>query len=136
MPRVCAHATPAMATVVFFDIEGSTATMARLEEEDWRDALEDARDLLDPRIDYIVDVVGEFGGTVARIQGDGVMAIFGAPKPLEKHWVGACAAALKVRAAGPYFLPVHPTCVTDNHEAWLKALRVLLAKVILLCPGD
>jgi class 3 adenylate cyclase len=89
--------TPAMATVVFFDIEGSTATMARLEEEDWRDALEDARDLLDPRIDYIVDVVGEFGGTVARIQGDGVMAIFGAPKPLEKHWVGACAAALKVR---------------------------------------
>lgn len=89
--------TPALATVVFFDIQGSTATMARLEEEDWRDALEDARDLLDPRIDYIVDAVGEFGGTVARIQGDGVMAVFGAPKPLDKHWISACAAALKVR---------------------------------------
>jgi len=89
--------TPAMATVVFFDVVGSTETMARLEEESWRDALENARDLLDPLIDFIIDTVRELGGTVARVQGDGVMAVFGAPKPLEKHAVSACAAALKVR---------------------------------------
>jgi class 3 adenylate cyclase/tetratricopeptide (TPR) repeat protein len=89
--------TPAMATVVFFDIVGSTEAMARLEEDDWRDALDDARALLDPQIDFIIDTVHDLGGTVARVQGDGVMAVFGAPKPLEKHAVAACAAALKVR---------------------------------------
>jgi class 3 adenylate cyclase/tetratricopeptide (TPR) repeat protein len=89
--------TPAMATVVFFDVVGSTETMARLEDESWRDALEEARDLLDPLIDFIIDTVRELGGTIARVQGDGVMAVFGAPKPLEKHAIAACAAALKVR---------------------------------------
>jgi class 3 adenylate cyclase/tetratricopeptide (TPR) repeat protein len=89
--------TPAMGTVVFFDVVGSTDTMARLEDEGWRDALEEARDQLDPLIDFIIDTVRDLGGTVARVQGDGVMAVFGAPKPLEKHAVNACAAALKVR---------------------------------------
>lgn len=89
--------TPAMATVVFFDVVGSTEALARLEDEDWRDALEDARDLLDPQIDFIIDTVRDLGGTIARVQGDGVMAVFGAPKPLERHAVNACLAALKVR---------------------------------------
>lgn len=89
--------TPAVGTVVFFDIEGSTPTMERLENEDWRDALDETCDLLDPCIDFIIDTIEALGGTVARVQGDGVMAVFGAPKPLETHAFAACAAALKVR---------------------------------------
>lgn len=89
--------TPAAATILFADLVGSTETLARLEEEDRRDALDNARDLLDARIDAMADIVREFGGTVARVQGDGIMASFGAPKPLEKHAFNACAAALKIR---------------------------------------
>jgi class 3 adenylate cyclase/tetratricopeptide (TPR) repeat protein len=89
--------TPAAATILFADMVGSTQTLALFEEEDWRDAQENARDLFDDRINAAAAIVRKYGGTVARVQGDGIMAAFGAPKPLEKHAFNACAAALEIR---------------------------------------
>lgn len=92
-----AEGSPVHVTIVFIDIVGSTDELARLAQDDWRHALDEARDRLDPQIQFIKDVIHEFGGTVARVQGDGVLAIFGGLKAIENHAVNACGAALKVR---------------------------------------
>jgi adenylate cyclase len=36
---------------------------------------------------------------VVRLQGDGIMALFGAPQPQEDHAVRACCAGLAMQAA-------------------------------------
>ena len=40
-----------------------------------------------------------YGGTVNRVTGDGLMAMFGAPFTDEEHALGACCAALEMHAA-------------------------------------
>ena len=43
--------------------------------------------------------IGRFGGSVNKLQGDGLMAIFGDPIPQEDHAVQACCAAIAIRDA-------------------------------------
>jgi class 3 adenylate cyclase/tetratricopeptide (TPR) repeat protein len=74
-------------TVLFADIDGSTALIADLDPE------EAARQLASV-IEAMREAVGRFEGTVNKLQGDGVMALFGAPIPQEDHAVRACCAAL------------------------------------------
>src|SRR5260370_23244756 len=45
------------------------------------------------------EAVRRFEGSVVRVQGDGVMAFFGAPAPQEDHAVRACCAGLALQAA-------------------------------------
>jgi adenylate cyclase len=42
--------------------------------------------------------VRRFEGSVVRVQGDGIMALFGAPKPQEDHAIRACCAGLAMQA--------------------------------------
>jgi class 3 adenylate cyclase len=58
-----------MVTIVFTDIEGSTATMERLGEEAWVDMLRAHNGL-------VRGLVGEHGGDVVKSQGDGFMLAF------------------------------------------------------------
>lgn len=58
-----------MVTIVFTDIEGSTATMERLGEEAWVDMLRGHNDV-------VRGLVGEHGGDVVKSQGDGFMLAF------------------------------------------------------------
>jgi class 3 adenylate cyclase len=77
-------------TVLFADIKGS------LELIEGRDP-EDVQTLLDSAIRSMMNAVHRYEGTVNRVQGDGIMAIFGAPLAHEDHAVRACYAALAMQ---------------------------------------
>ena len=77
-------------TVLFADIKGSTELVENLDPEQ-------ANRLLDPALKAMMDAVHRFEGTVNKVQGDGVMALFGAPLAHEDHAVRACYAALTMQ---------------------------------------
>jgi class 3 adenylate cyclase/tetratricopeptide (TPR) repeat protein len=77
-------------TVMFADVRGSTELLADLDPED-------ARKLLDPILERMMEAVHRYEGTVNRVLGDGIMAIFGAPLAHEDHAVRACYAALAMQ---------------------------------------
>ena len=79
-------------SVLFADVVGSTALIEGLDPEE-------ASTRLAPAIDAMKDAVRRFEGSVVRVQGDGIMALFGAPTPQEDHAVRACCAALAMQAA-------------------------------------
>jgi|SRR5581483_442424 len=59
-------------TVLFADIAGSTAIAERMDPEDWTVLVGDAFQRMNQTIE-------RYGGTIARLMGDGVLAFFGAP---------------------------------------------------------
>ena len=78
------------ATVIFVDIVRSTEMVAHLDPED-------AMARLRPALDAMCAQVRRFDGTVVRTLGDGIMAVFGAPRAHEGHAVLACEAAVAIR---------------------------------------
>ena len=58
---------------------------------------EDARKLLDPVLERMMEAVHRYEGTVNQVMGDGIMALFGAPLAHEDHAVRACYAALRMQ---------------------------------------
>ena len=80
------------ATILFADIVGSTAMVATRDPEV-------ALDILRPALSQLSEAVQRYGGTVNRVTGDGVMAMFGAPFTDEEHALGACCAALEMHSA-------------------------------------
>src|SRR4029434_8964734 len=79
-------------TVLFADLKGSMELLARRDPEE-------ARQLLDPVLEQMMDAVHRYEGTVNQVMGDGIMALFGAPIAHEDHAVRACYAALAMHAA-------------------------------------
>src|SRR5918996_2699056 len=79
-------------TVLFADLKGSMELLAD------RDA-EDARRILDPVLERMMEAVHRYEGTVNQVMGDGIMALFGAPLAQKDHAVRACCAALRRQAA-------------------------------------
>jgi class 3 adenylate cyclase len=57
---------------------------------------EDARRLLDPVLEHMMEAVHRYEGTVNQVMGDGIMALFGAPLAHEDHAVRACHAGLRM----------------------------------------
>jgi tetratricopeptide (TPR) repeat protein len=58
---------------------------------------EEARKILDPVLERMMDAVHRYEGTVNQVMGDGIMALFGAPLAHEDHAVRACYAALRMQ---------------------------------------
>ena len=58
---------------------------------------EEARKLLDPVLERMMEAVHCYEGTVNQVMGDGIMALFGAPLAHEDHAVRACYAALRMQ---------------------------------------
>ena len=79
-------------TVLFADMRGSTELIADRDPEE-------ASRILDPVIERMIEAVHFFEGTVSRVMGDGIMALFGAPLAHEDHAVRACYAALQMQDA-------------------------------------
>jgi class 3 adenylate cyclase len=79
-------------TVLFADLKGSMELLADRDPEE-------ARKLLDPVLELMMEAVHRYEGTVNQVMGDGVMALFGAPLAHEDHAVRACYAALRMQEA-------------------------------------
>src|SRR6185437_12784616 len=77
-------------TVLFADIRGSAALIEDLDPED-------AELRLRPALDAMINAVHRYEGTINRIQGDGIMALFGAPITHEDNAVRAAYAALEMQ---------------------------------------
>ena len=77
-------------TVLFADLVSSTEMIAQL-------APEDAMQRLKPLLNAMCEAVERFEGTVVRTLGDGILALFGAPRAQEGHALLACEAALAIR---------------------------------------
>jgi Adenylate and Guanylate cyclase catalytic domain len=60
---------------------------------------ESARVVLDAVLERMMDAVHRHGGTVNQIMGDGIMALFGAPRPTADHARRACDAAVAMQEA-------------------------------------
>jgi class 3 adenylate cyclase/tetratricopeptide (TPR) repeat protein len=79
-------------TVLFADLKGSMELLADRDPEE-------ARKILDPVIERMMEAVHRYEGTVNQVMGDGIMALFGAPLAHEDHAVRACYAALRMQEA-------------------------------------
>jgi class 3 adenylate cyclase/tetratricopeptide (TPR) repeat protein len=79
-------------TVLFADLKGSMELLADRDPEE-------ARKILDPVLERMMEAVHRYEGTVNQVMGDGIMALFGAPVAHEDHAVRACYAALRMQEA-------------------------------------
>ena len=80
-------------TVLFGDAKGSLEHIQRLDPEE-------AAKWLGFVLRAMIDPVHRYEGTVSRLQGDGIMALFGAPLAQEDHALRACSAALEMLQCG------------------------------------
>jgi len=98
---VSAPATPAAAeptsarkvvTIVFADLTGSTSLQERLDAES-------VRRFMDAYYQAMRGAVEAHGGTVTQLLGDGVKAVFGAPRVAEDDAIRAVRAAVAMQRA-------------------------------------
>jgi adenylate cyclase len=78
-------------TILFADIRNSTGLIDSLGDPEL------GMRRLQPVLDLMNEAVVRYEGVVNKSQGDGVMALFGAPQPHEDHAVRGCLAALAMQ---------------------------------------
>ena len=96
-------------TVLFADLKGSMELLADRDPEE-------ARKLLDPVLEHMMEAVHRYEGTVNQVMGDGIMALFGAPLAHEDHAVRACYAALRMQES----VKKYADAVRRSHAAVVK----------------
>lgn len=77
-------------SVLFVDIRGFTELSARMDTEE-------IYFLIDQALRRLASEVRRYGGSVDKFTGDGLMALFGAPEPLEQHALRAVGAAMSMQ---------------------------------------
>ena len=107
-------------TVLFADLKGSMELLADRDPEE-------ARKLLDPVLERMMEAVHRYEGTVNQVMGDGIMALFGAPLAHEDHAVRACYAALRMQEPVKRYAEevrrAHGVHVADPRRAQLRRGR-------------
>ncbi len=83
-------------TMLFADVEGSTAAAETLDPEDWAEVINGA-------FERLIQPVYRYEGTLARLAGDSVLAFFGAPVAHEDDPERAAMAALEMLKAIPSY---------------------------------
>ena len=76
--------------MLFADLKGSMELLAERDPEE-------ARQMLDPVLEHMMEAVHRYEGTVNQVMGDGIMALFGAPLAHEDHAVRASYAAHRMQ---------------------------------------
>ena len=79
-------------TVTFSDLSGFTAMTEQLEAED-------VRDVMDAIFDKAAHIIDRYGGRIASLLGDGVMAVFGDPVAHEDDAIRAVRAVIELHDA-------------------------------------
>ena len=111
-------------TVLFADLKGSMELLADRDPEE-------ARKILDPVLERMMEAVHHYEGTVNQVMGDGIMALFGAPLAHEDHAVRACYAALRMQDALKRYaeqvkrshgLPLHIRVGLNSGEVVVRAI--------------
>jgi class 3 adenylate cyclase len=77
-------------TIVFMDIRGFTSGTQGVDPAD-------VVTMLNDMMNHLTAVIDRHGGNVNKYLGDGLMAMFGAPKPLEDHALRAARAGLEMQ---------------------------------------
>lgn len=77
------------ATILFIDLADSVRLLQGMD-------VEDAGVCLTTVLSFMENIVSRNGGVVASRQGDGILAVFGAPSALENHEIRAITAALEI----------------------------------------
>src|SRR6516164_8029565 len=77
-------------TALFADIKGSMELMEGLDPEE-------ARAMVDPALNLMIDAVQHYDGYIVQSTGDGIFALFGAPVAHEDHPQRALYAALRLQ---------------------------------------
>ena len=111
-------------TVLFADMKDSMQLLADRDPEE-------ARQILDPVLQSMMEAVHRYEGMVNQVMGDGIMALFGAPVANEDHAVRACYAALRMQeSVGRYAEQVHGTAeVTISIRVGLNAGEVVVRSI-------
>jgi class 3 adenylate cyclase/predicted ATPase len=111
-------------TVLFADLKGSMELLADRDPEE-------ARRILDPVLERMMEAVHRYEGTVNQVMGDGIMALFGAPIAHEDHGVRACYAALRMQEAVKQYaqevqrtqgLPIHIRVGLNSGEVVVRSI--------------
>jgi class 3 adenylate cyclase len=111
-------------TVLFADLKGSMELLADRDPED-------ARAILDPVLERMMDAVHRYEGTVNQVMGDGIMALFGAPIAHEDHAIRACYAALAMQERIKHYaaevqrrhgVPLHIRVGLNSGEVVVRAI--------------
>ena len=76
-------------TILFSDVQGSSAMAEALDPEDWAEIMGQA-------FEHLVTPVQRYEGTVARLMGDAILAFFGAPNAHEDDPQRAVLAGLEI----------------------------------------
>jgi class 3 adenylate cyclase/tetratricopeptide (TPR) repeat protein len=113
-------------TVLFADVKGSMELLADRDPEQ-------AQALFGPVIEAMMEAVHRYEGTVNRVLGDGIMALFGAPIASEDHAVHACYAALRMQENVKRYAEQ-----VRQHHGTLLAIRVGLnsGEILVRIIGD
>ena len=88
--RSALRASARQVTALFADIKGSMELIEDLDPEE-------ARAIIDPALQLMIDAVHRYEGYVAQSTGDGIFALFGAPIAHEDHSQRALHAALRMQ---------------------------------------
>ena len=76
-------------TILFCDVTGSTALAESMDPEEWTG-------IMNRIFDYLIKPVERYGGTIARLMGDAILAFFGAPAAHEDDPQRAVLAGLAI----------------------------------------
>jgi class 3 adenylate cyclase len=124
-------------TVLFADLKGSMELLADRDPEE-------ARKLLDPVLERMMEAVHRYEGTVNQVLGDGIMALFGAPLAHEDHAVRACYAALRMQervqryaedARQAHGVNVQIRIGLNSGEVVVRAIAAGATQANETCPG-
>ncbi|MGH7960843.1 MAG: AAA family ATPase [Candidatus Binatia bacterium] len=108
-------------TALFADLKGSTAVIEGLDPEE-------ARAIIDPALQLMMDAVHRYDGYVVQALGDGIVALFGAPLAHEDHPQRALYAALRIQEEMRRY---GDTLRTKGHPPLLMRVGVNTGEVVV-----